>query len=221
MKAIHLFLAALLTWAVSTPAWAYLTLTYTSADLQLIEATLNGGEHPTAWESSAIPHFFVTFESTRSEMQADGSRTMFLQHSKAEIRFPFNLSEPLEYTQQSPAWISFDNKGGILGWNFALLFSRPASPDNAYPGEHFSLIESSYGADTCNCDRAYERYDLFTGRPYYQYAYVGTVALGWQLDSSIANWTITNVEVPEPGAGLLSLLVFGLLFAVRSYRNID
>lgn len=221
MKAIHLCLAAVLTWAVSTPAWAYLTLTYTSADLQLIEATLNGDDHPTAWEASTAPHFFTSFESTRSETQVDGSTTMFLQHTKAAVRFPFNQRDPLEYTQQSPAWISFDDKGSILGWHFALLFSRPASPNNSYPGEQFSLIESSYGADTCNCDRTYERYDIYTSRPYGQHAYVGTVALGWQLDSNVANWTITNVKVPEPGAGLLSLLGFGLLFAARIYRSID
>lgn len=186
------------------PTQAYVKLTYTSDPLEFVDANLNGLEHPTASQATP-PYLQAVFESTSQMTATDGTLTLFLRHSRVELITPGNYEDPLNYSPQGPAFIIFDKAGAIVAWEFALLFSRPSST-HEYPGEQFRLLESSYGNSSCDCDKAHDRGDIYTSRPYGNHAYVGTVEVFWAGENDVSNWTLEQIHVPEPKPVLLLLM---------------
>lgn len=195
--------AAVFICLLGIPTQAYVKLTYTSDPLEFVDANLNGLEHPTASQATP-PYLQAVFEPTSQMTAMDGTLTLFLQHSRAEVITPGNYADPLNYTLQGPAFITFDKAGAIVAWEFALLFSRPSST-HEYPGETFRLLESSYGNSSCNCDKVHERDDIYTSRPYGNHAYVATVEVFWAGENDVGNWTLEQIHVREPQPLLLLL----------------
>lgn len=115
--------------------------------------------------------------------------------------------------------ITLNDDGSIASWNFTfgLFIKTPQTID--YPmGQDAWLFQSSYGANTCNCDVYRRSFDIYTPRPYYTWQYVNRIGLFYGGENSLSNWAFENTEIPEPSSYLLFLFGLGVICLTRLHK---
>lgn len=207
-------------------ASAYLQLTYQSNPLQFLQGYLGGEPYDDIGSNEPpYPTFDIVFDNIYETTSTQSLTTGLVSASE----WP-GLHENIPATSGS---ITLGADGTPIAWNFSLALTKstPGIRDVEFDenGEiiHFGayelptktswLFESSYGANTCNCERYRYDDDLYIERAYYSWAYANTIGFLYGADSSPGNWSATTVDVPEPKTYLLLLLGM-IVIGVRKMR---
>lgn len=107
-------------------------------------------------------------------------------------------------------------------WNFIFAIDVSDLNESNYLNnlrDHNVRIISAGGATTCNCDRFWEDINITTQRPYNTWIIAATLDNHYRNQSDFDNWTVTEVNVPEPGSlALASIGLLGFLLRRRSLR---
>ena len=192
-------------------ALANIQLTYTSFDLSFIQGYL-GGEPDDSVGSADYPFkFSATFTATESNPATLLSGTF--------IEIPSWTSNPgfTHSISLIDSNITLNTDGSVSAWNFSFsaLYDNAGNIDGGIDPSHDTwLINSSYGANTCNCDYVKAESDIFIRRQN-TWQYINTLGFEFEGANLPSNWTIENVDVPEPLSYLLLLSGLGLIGAAR------
>jgi len=186
-----------------------LQFTYTSQALEFKQGYLGGqpDEYIGTYDPPS-PIFNISFVGT-----ANGLTTKLL-FGDVTVSEHENLYQIDDIPATNSSRITLNNDGSIASWSFSLgiVKTTPQTSDNP-PNRAAWLFQSSYGANTCNCDLYKKSSDIYTPRPYYTWQYVNRVGVLYVGENSLSNWSVENTEVPEPMSYLLlfsGLTVIGL-----------
>ncbi len=214
---------AIVSLVISVPASAYLEFTYTSPELPLTAAFMDG--YP--WDIADIGLMPVGFSVSFKTPEQDLSRKPITHFFMDDFTFSFRsehdlLYYPLRLSPASYGRVSLNRKGEILGWNLMITITELITPDTnmwAYRNiNHRVDIKSQSGTGMCNCDVFTNRFHPTTWHGHW----IQLVLL--QFDYSAANdvgsWTIEKVPVPEPRMTLFLVIgILGLLWYRRAQRG--
>lgn len=207
ISSIAIFSSALL---FTHAASAYLQLSYTSDLLPFKQGYLGGEpDDSVGTNEPPYPSFSVAFANTNGD---SGAQSL---SGSAQVNI-FDWPYLFETAPVSVGSITLDDNGTPTAWNFSLEITKSSpgysigedTPPDEYqfPSRTSWSIESSHGANTCNCDWLKWENDLYIERAYYSWAYANTVGALWGETNSADNWKINKVDVPEPQSYLLFLL---------------
>lgn len=190
-----------------------LQFTYNSDELNFLQGYLGGepsdlvGSH-----EPPFPSFSASFVGTTENL------TSTFLSGDLTVGFPGN-QQLLQNLPTPLSSITLNPDGSIAAWHFLLALTQTLPQTQDSPGGTNSwLVESSYGANSCNCDSYTFFRDIFTPRPYYSWEYVNTVGALFAGDNAPDNWSIDNTDVPEPLSYFL--LFSGLaMIGIRRFRN--
>ncbi len=192
---------------------ANLQFTYTSQELPFESGYLGGIPDDTVGvDEPPYPIFSVSFSASKNDLTAT------LLSGDLSIGLSPENSTLLGNLPATDSSITFNEDGNVVAWHFALALTEnsPATPDEP-PGRNSWFVESTHGANTCNCDWLMYDFDLYTQRPYNTWAYVNTLGFlyGGLNTNTPQNWTIAKVDVPEPANSLLFLMGLAMIGLIR------
>jgi hypothetical protein len=210
---LHPFIIVSSAILLTQPAFANPQFTYTSQELPFEGGYLGGQpDDSIGIDEPPYPSFSVSFAATENDSLASllsGDLTISLSPQSSKL---------LNALPVTDGQVAFDNDGNVTAWHFALALTEtsPATPDEP-PGSTGWFVESTHGANTCNCDWFMYDFDIYTQRPYYTWAYANTVGFlyGGLNTNSPENWTIGRADVPEPPTSLLFLAGLAMIGLVR------
>ncbi len=195
-------------------AFAYYQLTYTSNTLPYLQGYLGGEPYDVESDQPSYASFNVLFDNI-----SESTSPQTLSGSGLVNVVEPSLSESIPITSGS---LTLGADGIPTAWNFSFQFTKstPGVRDleldengetiyfNEFtiPSKTSWLLESSYGADTCNCEKYRYDGDIYVERPYYSWAYANTIGFLYGAESSPDNWSAKKVDVPEPNTYLLFVL---------------
>lgn len=107
----------------------------------------------------------------------------------------------------------------IKFWNFVTAIEVRDLAESRYLNhlrDHDIRIITGGRLTTCNCDRFWEDINLTIPRPQNTWIIAATLENQYRSESDFNNWTVTEVNVPEPNS--LTLATIGLL-GVLMLRN--
>jgi len=191
-----------------------LAYTYATHDLSLTKHGILSNEFFWSDDLEGMENFLVTakisFGDDLLSVDSTSQANIYIEEWGYETR---RVLQPVE------THFTWSQEGDLTGWN--LRFSLEEGTFSPITGEgHFEMIlESSYGAGTCNCDRYVYAYDLLSG-DYGRYRWVGRRGFWYQAESNLANWidapvSMPNAKVSEPTPHYLLLLGVVLIGATR------
>lgn len=220
MKLIKNFLVILFSSTFFCQTASALEFTYSNLDLRFLQGYLGGEPSDLVGNNEPpFPTFSISFNSTPENFHASFvSGDLTIQQPNGDS-FEALLLEDVPASNSS---ITFNQDGSISAWNFSLALTQtsPQTIDN--PGGTSSwLVDSSYGDNTCNCDRYKSIYDIHTQRPYNTWQYVNTLGVLFGSETSPANWSYDNIQVPEPTTYLLLLSGLAIIGLTRFRKTMD
>lgn len=200
-----------LTTFFSQSTLATLLFTYTSQELPLLQGYRDGeADDSIGSYDPPFPIFSAAF------IGPENSQTVTFDSGNLTAGEPlprYLLLKDLPATNSS---ITLSNDGSISAWNFSLAITQmvPETLDNPLYSRNW-LVESSYGIDTCNCDKLFFGADLFVERPFNTWNFIGTIGFLHGGLASPGNWSIEKIDVSEPGTYILLLTSLGMIVLVR------
>lgn len=204
-----------LTTLFSQSSLAYLQFTYTSQELPLLQGYRDGEvDDGIGSYDPPFPLFSASFTKT------DNSQTMTFNTGDLSVGAPYPPYQLLNDVPATNSSITLNKDGIVAAWNFSLAMTQivPESPDNPMYSRNW-LVESSYGINTCNCDKLFFGADLFIERPFNTWQFIGTLGFLHGGPSDPGNWSIGEVNVPEPQPHMLFLTSLAMIMLARSRRK--
>ena len=189
-------------------ALAYTQFTYKSSELPFVQGYLGGLPDENVGSTDYTYGFSATFDATES------NRTNFISGTFAGLP---PLSGKVHNISLIDSSITLNTDDSVSAWNFSfsVLSEDDGDVDSGIEPTHETwLINSSYGANTCNCDYIKAESDIFIQRQN-GWQYINTLGFEFEGANSPGNWTIENVDVPEPFSYLLLLSGLGLIGTSR------
>ncbi|WP_039916788.1 PEP-CTERM sorting domain-containing protein [Cellvibrio mixtus] len=206
----------------SLPASAHLVFTYTSDELPLTSYSINGELDDLANHTDILPIAFTfSFTAPEQDLSLNPSTKFSFKNFTFSLISPEGLIEfPLDlFSERSGGWVNLDSAGNVLEWNVLLRITELITPDTDLIlhrlARHFVALKTN--SETGE--------DKFTNR-FHPVEWESRWVQGEKIQQSYSggndagNWSITKVDVPEPGvAGLLLAGVLGLFWSRRE-RNL-
>lgn len=221
LRAVHYFTTTVITlvtliFALPSSA-ALLKFTYTSDSLPLSAAYYEGElwEYPEPIEP-------VSFSMSFSAVEQDLSLKPITTFLMDDFNFSFNSSYyvfdyPLRLSSGSYGRVSLNKAGEIVSWNLLLEMAELITPETDLEEHRVANrkinVVSRGGTNTCNCD-------LLTGRIHvhtWHYHWIQLAPLKFEFSNAnqTENWTIENIQVPEPSLAGLCLSGLAVLLWCR------
>ncbi len=197
---------------ISLPASAYLQFTYTSPELPLTAAYIEG--YP--WDISDIGLMPVGFSISFKTPEQDLSRKPITHFFMDDFTFSFRsehdlLYYPLRLSPASYGRVSLNREGEILGWNLMIAITELITPDTNMwfhrNVNHRVDIVSQGGTGLCNCDVFTNKFHPTTWHG--QWIQLVLLQFDYSNTNNVDSWTIEKIAVPEPRT--MAFLLIGLL----------
>jgi hypothetical protein len=204
---------------ISLPSSAYLQFTYTSPELPLTAAYIEG--YP--WDISDIGLMPVGFSISFKTPEQDLSRKPITHFFMDDFTFSFRsehdlLYYPLRLSPASYGRVSLNREGEILGWNLMIAITELITPDTNmwfYRNvNHRVDIVSQGGTGLCNCDLFTNKFHPTTWHG--QWIQLVLLQFDYSNTNNVDSWTIEKIAVPEPRT--MAFLLIGLLGLLWSRR---
>jgi len=209
LRAVRYLTAALFTLVALPSSAAYLQFTYTNPDLFFTSHKIEGVPTGVDGYELPIPFFSISFTVPEQDLSLKPSTSFFTRQLNLTLGsnfegifdFPINLS-PSSYAQ-----VSLDQMGQITSWNLVAFARELITPETHLEVHRATDKWVNVRSNSATGDQLIHRFHATTSRR-------DTVIQGALLEfnyadeTSLSNWTIERIPVPEPG--LAGLLLSGL-----------
>lgn len=204
------FLAAALFALIALPSSAaYLQFTYTNQDLFLTSLKTEGV--PTAIDDfvPAVPSFSISFTLPEKDLSLQPSTSFFTRQLNLTLGSNFEgvLNFPINLSPSSYAQVSLDQMGQITSWNLVAFARDLITPETHLEAHRLTDTWVNVRSNSTSGDQLIHRFHPLTSR---RETLIQLVLLEFTYadETSLSNWTVERIPVPEPG--LAGLLLSGL-----------
>lgn len=215
---LRYLVAALFTLVALPSSAAYLQFTYTNQDLLFTSLKIEGV--PTVIDDfvPVIPSFSISFTLPEKDLSLQPTTSFFTRQLNLTLdsdverifNFPINLS-PSSYAQ-----VSLNQMGQITSWNLVAFARELVTPETNLERHRLEEVWVNVRSNSASGDLLTIRYHTTTRR---QLTLIQTAELEFNYadETSLNNWTLARMPVPEPG--LAGLLLGGLTVLLWRRRN--
>lgn len=212
LRAARYLTAALFTLVALPSSAAYLQFTYTNQDLFFTSHKVEGV--PTEISDPAnvplpLPSFSLSFTLPEKDLTLQPITSFFTRqlnltlgsNTEGILDFPINLS-PSSYAQ-----VSLDQMGQITSWNLVAFARELITPETNLERHRLEEMWVNVRSNSATGDLLTSRYHTTT-RQQLTLIQGALLEFNYADETSLSNWTIERIPVPEPG--LAGLLLSGL-----------
>lgn len=215
---LRYLVAALFTLVALPSSAAYLQFTYTNQDLFLTSLKTEG--IPTAIDDfvPVVPSFRISFTLPEKDLSLQPTTSFFTRQlnltlgsdAQGILDFPINLS-PSSYAQ-----VSLDQMGQITSWNLVAFAREIITPETHLEAHKLTDTWVNVRSNSMSSDQLIHRFHPLTSR---RETLIQLVLLEFTYadETSLSNWTLERIPVPEPG--LAGLLLGGMVVLLWRRRN--
>ncbi|WP_323813711.1 PEP-CTERM sorting domain-containing protein [Cellvibrio sp. NN19] len=223
-NAVGYLAAALFAFLALPCSAAYLKFTYANPDLFFSSHKVNGV--PTEIEDGMgfvplIPAFALSFTLPEKDLSLQPTTSFFTRElnlslssdSAGYLDFPIDLS-PSSYAQ-----VLLDQTGQIASWNLVAFARELITPETNLEAHRLTDRWVNVRSYSTSGDQLVERFHPLTSRRE-TLIQLALLEFNYADETSLSNWTIERIDVPEPGlAGLFFSGLATLLWCRRRDRS--
>lgn len=205
LGAVRYLAAALFTLVALPSSAAYLQFTYTNQDLFFTSHKVEGVPTVIDGFEPPIPFFSISFTVPEQDLSLKPTTSFFTRQlnltlgSNIEgiLDFPINLS-PSSYAQ-----VSLDQMGQITSWNLVAFARELITPETNLELHRLEEMWVNVRSNSATGDLLTNRFHTTT-RQQLTLIQAAQLEFNYADETSLSNWTLARIPVPEPGlAGLL------------------